>query len=125
MLAKTYLDTVHLFACGMKGILPEGERIYSAEEIKEIEKIARMQGVWTVVFAVLKKLSEAGRLSADVTSLPKWQMEIHLKVMEYTLRQEAMYSFVEEKLFFGEMAKNLYAIWSSKQNKWGFSSSTW
>ena len=116
MLERAYRDAIELYACGMKGVLPEGERIYSAEEISEIEKTARMQGVWTVVFAVLKKLSEVGRLSPDVTSLSKWQMEIHLKVMEYTLRQEAMYRFVEEKLSFanpivlkGDLISDLYA----------------
>lgn len=116
MLERAYRDTIELYVCGMKGVLPEGERVYSAEEISEIEKTARMQGVWTVVFAVLKKLSEVGRLSPDVTGLPKWQMEIHLKVMEYTLRQEAMYSFVEEKLSFanpivlkGDLISDLYA----------------
>lgn len=116
MLERAYRDAIELYACGMKGVLPEGERVYSAEEIKEIEKTARMQGVWTVVFAVLKKLSEVGRLSPDVASLSKWQMEIHLKVMEYTLRQEAMYRFVEEKLSFanpitlkGDLISDLYA----------------
>ena len=116
MLAKAYFDTIKLYAAGMKGTFPEGDCIYSKAEIDAIEKIARMQGVWTVVFAVLKKLQEAGRLAPDVTELPKWQMEIHLKVMEYTLRQEAMYAFVEEKLSFanpivlkGDLISDLYA----------------
>lgn len=115
MLDIAYRDTIELYACGMKGTLPEGERVYSKAEIEEIEKIARLQGVWTVVFAVLKKLSEAGRLSAEITTLPKWQIEIQLKVMEYTLRQEAMYRFVEEKLSFanpivlkGDLISDLY-----------------
>jgi len=116
MLETAYRDTIELYAAGMKGAFPKGERIYSKAEIDAIEKIARMQGVWTVVFAVLKKLSQAGRLAPDVTNLPKWQMEIHLKVMEYTLRQEAMYRFVEEKLSFanpitlkGDLISDLYA----------------
>ncbi|MBO5408662.1 MAG: nucleotidyltransferase family protein [Clostridia bacterium] len=116
MLSKAYCDTIRLYASGMKGILPAGDRIYSKEEIVEIEKIARRQGVWTVVFAVLKKLSEAGRLAPEITELPRWQMEIQLKVMEYTLRQEAMYRFVEEELSFanpitlkGDLISDLYA----------------
>ena len=116
MLSKAYRDTIELYAAGMKGALPKGDRIYSKAEIDAIEKIARMQGVWTVVFAVLKKLSQEGRLDSLVTNLPKWQMEVHLKVMEYTLRQEAMYSFVEEKLSFanpitlkGDLISDLYA----------------
>ena len=116
MLQKEYRDTIELYACGMKGTFPEGDRVYSKAEIEEIEKIARMQGVWTVVFAVLKKLSENGRLDFAITDIPKWQMEINLKVMEYTLRQEAMYRFVEEKLSFanpitlkGDLISDLYA----------------
>ena len=116
MLETAYRDTIELYAAGMKGTLPKGDRIYSKAEIDAIEKIARMQGVWTVVFAVLKKLSEVGRLDPLVTSLPKWQMEINLKVMEYTLRQEAMYRFVEEALSFanpitlkGDLISDLYA----------------
>ncbi len=116
MLEKAYYDTIELYASGMKGILPAGDRVYSKEEVQSIEKTARMQGVWTVVFAVLKKLHDAGRLASDITELPKWQMEIHLKVMEYTLRQEAMYRFVEEKLAFsnpitlkGDLISDLYA----------------
>ncbi len=116
MLETAYRDTIELYASGMKGTLPGGTRVYSKSEIEAIEKIARMQGVWTVVFAVLKKLSEVGRLAPDITNLPKWQMEIHLKVMEYTLRQEAMYRFVEEELSFanpitlkGDLISDLYA----------------
>lgn len=116
MLEAAYRDTIELYACGMKGTLPNGDRVYSKEEVESIEKIARMQGVWTIVFAVLKKLSEVGRLASEITNLPKWQMEIHLKVMEYTLRQEAMYSFVEEELSFanpitlkGDLISDLYA----------------
>ncbi len=116
MVEKVYSDTIKLYACGMKGVLPEGERVYTKAEIEEIEKTARMQGVWTVVFAALKKLSEQGRVQIPAAMLAKWQMEIHLKVMEYTLRQEAMYSFVEEKLAFsnpivlkGDLISDLYA----------------
>ncbi len=116
MLEKAYFDTIELYASGMKGTLPAGDRVYSKEEVQSIEKTARMQGVWTVVFAAVKKLQEAGRLAPDVTTLPKWQMEINLKVMEYTLRQEAMYAFVEEKLSFsnpitlkGDLISDLYA----------------
>lgn len=116
MLAKTYLDTVHLFASGMKGILPEGDRRYHQEEIEEIEKTARSQGVWPVVFAVLKKLSEKGLADIGADKLAKWQMELNLKVLEYTLRQEAMYSFLEQELSFsnpvmlkGDLISDLYA----------------
>lgn len=114
MLSQTYLDTIELFACGMKGSLPE-QRQYSWEEIEKIEKNARMQGVWTVVFAVLKRLCEDGRADISAEILAKWQMEIHLKVLEYTLRQEAMYSFLEEELAFsnpvmlkGDLMSDLY-----------------
>ncbi len=116
MLEAAYRDTIELFASGMKGTVPNGTRVYSKSEIEAIEKIARMQGVWTVVFAVLKKLSQEGRLDPLVTDLPKWQMEVHLKVMEYTLRQEAMYRFVEKELSFanpvtlkGDLISDLYA----------------
>ncbi len=116
MLEKAYYDTIELYASGMKGTLPAGDRVYSKEEVQSIEKTARMQGVWTVLFAVLKKLHEAGRLAPDITELPKWQMEINLKVMEYTLRQEAMYRFVAEELSFsnpitlkGDIISDLYA----------------
>ncbi len=116
MLQQTYLDTIQLFSCGIKGILPEGDRRYSWEEIQQIEKNARMQGVWTVVFAVLKKLSEEDRAEIAADQLAKWQMEINLKVMEYTLRQEAMYRFLENELAFcnpvmlkGELMSDLYA----------------
>ncbi len=111
-----FYKTIELYAAGMKGVLPSGEHIYSQDEITEIEKIARMQGVWTVVFAVVKKLHEQGRVQIPASMLSKWQMEINLKVMEYTLRQEAMYQFVEEKLSFanpitlkGDLISDLYA----------------
>ena len=100
----------------MKGEIPSGNHIYFRDEIIEIEKIARMQGVWTVVFAVLKKLFQAGRLAPDIAEIPKWQTEVHMKVMEYTLRQEAMYRFVEEELSFanpvtlkGDLISDLHA----------------
>ena len=115
MLAKTYLDTIELFSCGMKGILPK-EKTYGTEEVEQIEKNARMQGVWPVVFAVLKKLSEEGRVQVSSQQLAKWQMELNLKVMEYTLRQEAMYRFLEGELSFcnpvmlkGDLMSDLYA----------------
>lgn len=116
MLETAYRDTIELYACGMKGTIPEGARVYSKAEIEGIEKIARMQGVWTVVFAVVKKLCEHDRVQIPAPMLSKWQMEINLKVMEYTLRQEAMYQFVEEKLSFsnpitlkGDLISDLYA----------------
>ncbi len=116
MLPNTYSDTIFLYACGMKGVMPEGERKYQAEEVEQIEKTARLQGVWPVVFAVLKKLSEKGLADIPGGQLSKWQMELNLKVMEYTLRQEAMYAFLEQELAFskpvmlkGDLISDLYA----------------
>lgn len=115
MLQQTYLDTIELFSCGMKGTLPQGKQ-YDAQAIEQIEKNARMQGVFPVVFAVFKKLSEEGRADILPGQLAKWQMEINLKVMEYTLRQEAMYRFLEGELAFsnpvmlkGDLMSDLYA----------------
>ena len=116
MLPNTYSATIFLYACGMKGVMPEGERKYQAEEVEQIEKTARLQGVWPVVFAVLKKLSENGLADIPGGQLAKWQMELNLKVMEYTLRQEAMYAFLEQELAFskpvmlkGDLISDLYA----------------
>ncbi len=115
-LSTCYYDTILLFAAGMKGILPTEEKEYSSEDVAKIEKTARMQGVWPVVFAVLKKLSERGKVNVPATTMAKWQMELNLKVMEYTLRQEAMYAFLEKELSFanpvmlkGDLMSDLYA----------------
>lgn len=116
MLPKAYLDTISLFACGMMGVLPEVERPYSGNEILNIETTARQQGVWPVVFAVVKKLSDSALAEVSPQLLTKWQMELNLKVMEYTLRQEAMYTFLETELAFshpvmlkGDLMSDLYA----------------
>lgn len=116
MLAKSYQDTIELYASGMRGILPSDERCYTEQELIDIEKTARLQGVWPVVFAVLKKLSENGVAEVPADKMAKWQMELNLKVMEYTLRQEAMYAFLENELSFsnpvmlkGDLISDLYA----------------
>ncbi len=116
MLPNAYSDAIFLYACGMKGVMPQGERQYRTEEIEQIEKTARLQGVWPVVFAVLKKLSEKGLADIPPSQLAKWQMDLNLKVMEYTLRQEAMYTFLEQELAFskpvmlkGDLISDLYA----------------
>lgn len=116
MLQKAYLDTVHLFASGIRGTVPEGDRRYQQDEITEIEQTARRQGVWPVVFAVLKKLSQKGLAELGADQLAKWQMELNIKVLEYTLRQEAVYAFLEGELSFsnpvmlkGDLVSDLYA----------------
>ena len=114
-LSTFYQDTISLFACGIKGISPEGDRRYREEEIEQIEKTARLQGVWPVVFAVLKNLSAKDLADIPAEKLSKWQMELNLKVLEYTLRQEAMYTFLEQELAFsnpvmlkGDLISDLY-----------------
>lgn len=116
MLSSSYLTTIELYACGMKGCMPSGERLYTRDEVTAIEATARMQGVWPVVFAVLKKLAAEGRAEIEGGMLSKWQMEMNMKVMQYTMRQEAMYQFLENELSFchpvmlkGELMSDLYA----------------
>lgn len=88
---QNFIDTVHLFSCGARGLMPEANRPYDFEKIYHISK---SQGIWETVFLAVSKLYED-----NPQTLPKNTFEkLNAAFLMRCGKQCARYDFIHKLL---------------------------
>ena len=113
-MTKSFIDLIQLFACGAHGkdFIPEHKI-----DANRIFELGKMQGVWTVVYPILKKLYEDGFVCASDEEMASYDSLFFGIVMHAARRSEKVYQAISNLqnqgieccLLKGEILANLYS----------------
>ncbi len=92
-MSKEFLDTLHLFKCGMRGDTPQEGRDYN---IKKIYSISKSQGIWDTVFLSIIKLYENNAIVIEEEIYKKLKMEFMVKCTSYSKRLVFIHSIIKK-----------------------------